>query len=399
MAENDIVAFKELASGGFVERVLTPADIGAATTESTVAKAKALVDEFTGDPALIYTSEGSNGWTTLTDPASFRTALELSTNGNAAGLYDNTAGQVGAVVNDYSFRINGDGVSADFDTANLTASRAYGLPNASGTLALTSDFAAPPSIGSTTANAGSFTTLTASTSLTLGTSGILSGGTNTIEQRNTTSGQTFRIYNTVSGTNDANFERGFMRWSSNVLQIGTEKAGTGSARALEFQVDGSSYLDFNNGLVRIMNNRDLTWQARCRLRPLSTTSGVLGLLDDTGGNPSVRFCFEGFTSSFPCLKRSSTTLQVRLANDSAFAPFECAGLTLNGDLTASTRNIVTDTTTGTKIGTSTTQKIGFFDKTPVVQPTAVADATDAATVITQLNALLSRMRDLGLIAT
>ena len=57
------------------------------------------------------------------------------------------------------------------------------------------------------------------------------------------------------------------------------------------------------------------------------------------------------------------------------------------------------TTTGTKIGTATTQKLGFYNKTPVVQPTAVANATDAASVITQLNALLSRMRDLGLIAT
>ena len=62
-------------------------------------------------------------------------------------------------------------------------------------------------------------------------------------------------------------------------------------------------------------------------------------------------------------------------------------------------NITVGTTTGTKIGTATTQKIGFFDKTPVVQPTAVADATDAASVITQLNALLTRMRNLGLIAT
>jgi hypothetical protein len=62
-------------------------------------------------------------------------------------------------------------------------------------------------------------------------------------------------------------------------------------------------------------------------------------------------------------------------------------------------NITVGTTTGTKIGTATTQKLGFFDNTPVVQPTAVADATDAASVITQLNALLSRMRDLGLIAT
>jgi hypothetical protein len=62
-------------------------------------------------------------------------------------------------------------------------------------------------------------------------------------------------------------------------------------------------------------------------------------------------------------------------------------------------DIQVGTTTGTKIGTATTQKIGFYDATPVVQPTAVADATDAATVITQLNALLTRMRNLGLIAT
>jgi hypothetical protein len=76
-----------------------------------------------------------------------------------------------------------------------------------------------------------------------------------------------------------------------------------------------------------------------------------------------------------------------------------AALTLSGNLTISTKNIVTDTTTGTKIGTGTTQKLAFWNATPVVQPTAVADATDAASVITQLNALLSRMRDLGLIAT
>ena len=62
-------------------------------------------------------------------------------------------------------------------------------------------------------------------------------------------------------------------------------------------------------------------------------------------------------------------------------------------------NITVGTTTGTKIGTATTQKLGFYNKTPVVQPVAVADATTAVDVITQLNALLARMRDLGLIAT
>jgi len=66
---------------------------------------------------------------------------------------------------------------------------------------------------------------------------------------------------------------------------------------------------------------------------------------------------------------------------------------------ADANDIAVGTSTGTKIGTATTQKLGFFNKAPVVQPAAVADATDAASVITQLNLLLSRMRDLGLIAT
>lgn len=74
-------------------------------------------------------------------------------------------------------------------------------------------------------------------------------------------------------------------------------------------------------------------------------------------------------------------------------------ITWTANQTLSDVNIVLGTTTGTKIGTAANQKLGFFDATPVVQPTAVADATDAASVITQLNALLTRMRNLGLIAT
>jgi hypothetical protein len=93
------------------------------------------------------------------------------------------------------------------------------------------------------------------------------------------------------------------------------------------------------------------------------------------------------------------------------------------------RDIILGSTTGTKIGTATTQKLGFFNKTPVVQPTAVADLTTTATTGTlptangtvtiadattptvtelleycveleaKLEAALSRLRDLGLIAT
>ncbi len=45
-----------------------------------------------------------------------------------------------------------------------------------------------------------------------------------------TNAQTFRVYNTY--TNDSNYERGFLRWSSNVFEVGPEAAGTGTTRPM-----------------------------------------------------------------------------------------------------------------------------------------------------------------------
>jgi predicted aconitase with swiveling domain len=85
--------------------------------------------------------------------------------------------------------------------------------------------------------------------------------------------------------------------------------------------------------------------------------------------------------------------------DGAASPTERLSITSAGVLLlADAGDITVGTTTGTKIGTATTQKLGFYNATPVVQPTAVADATDAATVITQLNDLLAKLRTLGIIA-
>ena len=84
----------------------------------------------------------------------------------------------------------------------------------------------------------------------------------------------------------------------------------------------------------------------------------------------------------------------------AASPTERLRITSAGVLQiAEAGNITVGTTTGTKIGTATTQKIGFYNATPVVQPAAVANATTAVDVITQLNALLAKLRTLGIIAT
>ena len=52
-----------------------------------------------------------------------------------------------------------------------------------------------------------------------------------LAQRNSTNPQAFRVYNTY--TDGSNYERGFIRWDTNKFEIGTESAGTGTARYLK----------------------------------------------------------------------------------------------------------------------------------------------------------------------
>lgn len=61
-----------------------------------------------------------------------------------------------------------------------------------------------------------------------------------LAQRNSTNAQTFRIYNTF--TDASNYERGFVQWSSNVLAIGAEAAGTGTQRSVEFRIGATAVL-------------------------------------------------------------------------------------------------------------------------------------------------------------
>jgi hypothetical protein len=62
------------------------------------------------------------------------------------------------------------------------------------------------------------------------------------------------------------------------------------------------------------------------------------------------------------------------ADNAAKAAWELTG---NKTL-ADAANIVLGTTTGSKIGTAVTQKLGFWNVTPVVQPAAAAQAAAAA---------------------
>ena len=208
---------------------------------------------------------------------------------------------------------------------------------------------------------------------------------NTLAQRRTTNAQTFRIYNTY--TDASNYERGKLQWDSNVLKIGTEKAGTGTARDLAFETP-SGYYTFGKNITSAVSghileiyssatNRSGFIFGQATLFEIGASSGVSMRFTASSNVQFItpRIQFNGATSSFPALKNTAAALNVRLADDSADANLTAAALTLSGNLTISTKDIVTDTTTGTKIGTGTTQKLAFWDATPIVQPTTgIAEA-------------------------
>ena len=65
--------------------------------------------------------------------------------------------------------------------------------------------------------------------------------------------------------------------------------------------------------------------------------------------------------------------------DQAMTPTWTGGHTFNADVTLSdTRNIVLNTSTGSKIGTATNQKLGFFNAAPIVQPSAYTQTYSTA---------------------
>lgn len=204
----------------------------------------------------------------------------------------------------------------------------------------------------------------------------------TVKARITSLGAIGTRQTTSPAAGDVATSEGLMWWSDTVGKIGPRWTGKDSA--------GNTYTlpTFENGNFRIPNAAYLLF---------SETGGGNGfLMGVDGSNDFVMqqgsnrpiYIRSGFSSN----ANNKVSFQTDGANERA--KITSAGLTMTDAM-----NIVAGTTTGSKIGTGATQKLGFWNATPVVQPTAVIDATDAPSVITQLNALLARMRTIGLIAT
>jgi hypothetical protein len=198
------------------------------------------------------------------------------------------------------------------------------------------------------------------TGLTLGTSGNLFGGINLIEQRNGTNAQAFRVYNTYD-TAGANYDRLSFFHAGGQATIATEGFGAnvasshltlaagGTTRSIFFQTAGIAKWVINSAGHFLAQTELYDIGANGANRPrniyvagdvylggvvrsaggfkwftggtsfVESANGVVKL-QDNAGTDFGRLQLGGTTSAFPAIKRNGTGIDIRLADDSAFAP-------------------------------------------------------------------------------
>lgn len=168
---------------------------------------------------------------------------------------------------------------------------------------------------------------------------------NTIEQKNTTTTQVFRLYKTDDGA--GNYERIALQVASNVFILASEKGGTGSVRHFGIKVDSSLYefgtaslspptdggqqlgttslrwAQFNGNNINIANGAEFRWNTLTRL-----TAGVDGfpiIIADAGIASNCGWIFGRNDTNGVRLRRVSTVLETRLGGDSDYATHVAGG--------------------------------------------------------------------------
>ena len=113
---------------------------------------------------------------------------------------------------------------------------------------------------------------------------IIRDTTGVLALQNGVNSQSLRLYNTF--TDASNYERGFMRWATNVLEIGAEAAGTGTQRTLSF-LGGSNNAAISftaNSLCAIFGNNANTFYKIIQLEAgLRYTGNDAGLFRNAAG--------------------------------------------------------------------------------------------------------------------
>jgi hypothetical protein len=336
-----------------------------------------------------------------------------------AGVYVRKATAGASRDNDYQltdtsfFDVMSDNKFLVFDNSDATKGLAFDVgtnvptsstvtltvPAASGTIARTETFAAPPAIGNTTAAAGTFTTLTANNGTLTASAPVLNLSQTWNNAAVAFTAINLDITNTASnlaGSKMVNFSVG----GANIFSI---------YRSTNSSFAGATMVEFGSS--------GLTTRIRTR-----TGAGVGLNFENTVGVGSLQFGAGASTTGGDLIlvrddaantlgQRNGTAAQeYRIYNTHTSATNHERGFlkwssnvfqigTEKGSAGGTARGLELRTDNVARINIGAAGEIGFFGAAAAAQPAAVADATDAASTQDRLNDLLARLRTLGLIAT
>jgi len=175
---------------------------------------------------------------------------------------------------------------------------------------------------------------------------------------------------------------------------GTNMTLTGpfAATVQSLRINGRTTASGGSGVSKMIISDPDTPARYGALYKMASGINSIGILDATFGTTNWQYS-QIASSSYPTYLDGSTVnirgggtqaIAVTGANTSMSGTLAVTGastltglLTTNGGITlGDAQNIAFNTTTGTKIGAATTQKLSFWNATPIVQPTtAVASAT------------------------
>ena len=111
---------------------------------------------------------------------------------------------------------------------------------------------------------------------------ILRDAAGVLALQNGTNAQTFRLYNTF--TDASNYERGFFRWNTNVLEIGAEAAGTGTQRQLRLPL-GTVTASTPLSVTQTWNSSGVTFTGiQANITDTASASGSLLMDLQVGGS-------------------------------------------------------------------------------------------------------------------
>ena len=382
-------------------------------------------------------------------PGGLNTYLQFNDNGSLGGDADLTYNKTTNLLTNKGDILLDDGgtFSTTLQMVTPTANRIISLPNATGTVALVGGSSGQITYNLNGANAG-LSTLTADSSGNLTLSGRF------VNTFNSVAGVSAKLFSgTWSTGGSATTTRPHVliepagttsnTWSTGGTGFGVNAASGFTGNLLDLQVDGTPQVTISStgaiSFQRLSSNSLISPVAYANALLLQTNIEPLYVLPtrSTHSSPKFSFCHVSNAGRTPGFNISSehslnwndgtnvatANADLRLFRDAANTLAQRNGTAAQTSRIYNTYTSATNferlnirwdsnqaiidteagsgggTLRGLRIGSATTSLLGFYNATPVVQPAAVADATDAASAITQLNLALARLRTLGLIGT